>query len=97
MDKEGELVRRLIASGDPNVLRTGLLSMGWPEPMAAEQANSMRLGLDHGGIERQITDMAAQYPRESPGPYETLFGVRTGIKQPSPRQKYRKHYEDHKR
>ena len=97
MDREGDLVRRLIANGDPDVLRTGLMSMGWPEPMAAEQANSLRLGLDPAGVERQINNMAAQYPRESPGPYETLFGVTTKIKRPSPRQNYRKQYEDRRR
>ena len=96
MDREGDLVRRLIASGDPDVLRTGLLSMGWPEAMASEQAASLRLGLDPSGIERQIAGMASQYSRESPGPYETLF-ENPRNKRPSPRQQYRKQYEDRRR
>ena len=96
MDREGDLIRRLIANGDPDVLRTGLMSMGWPETMAAEQANSLRLGLDPSGVERQINNMAAQYPRKSPGAYETLF-ENPRMRRPSPRQEYRKQYEDRRR
>lgn len=96
MDREGDLVRRLLATGDPEILRTGLLSMGWPENMASEQAASLRLGLDPSGIEQQITGMALQYPRESPGQYETLLGVKYGRK-PSPRQSYRKQYQERQR
>lgn len=96
MDRDGELVRRLLATGNPETLRTGLLSMGWPESMATEQASSMRLGLDPAGIEQQIARMASQYPRESPGPYETLLGVKYGRK-PSPREEYRKKSQERQR
>jgi hypothetical protein len=92
MDKEGELVRMLIQSGDPETLRRGLLGMGWPAAVADEQAASMRFGLNAGGIESQIMRMAKEFPRESPGQYETLLGVKFGRK-PSPRQQLRHRYE----
>lgn len=92
MDREGELVRMLIQSGDPEILRSGLRGMGWPDAVAAEQAASMRLGLDQSGIESQIMRMSAEFPRESPGQYETMLGVKYGRK-PSPRQQLRQLYE----
>lgn len=94
MDPEGDLIRKLmqLADGNPEALRHGLKGLGWPDAMAFEQAQSMRLGLDPAGIESQILRMSKQYPRTSPGPYETLFGVQYGSK-PSPRKEYRKKYD----
>lgn len=89
MDREGQIVRQLIATGDPDVLRSGLMSLGWPASVANEQAMSLRLGLDPAGIEKQVAVLRERYPRESPGPYETITGVRYG-RRPSPRQAYRK-------
>lgn len=82
------MIRMLIQQGDPEVLRTGLIGMGWPRGVAYEQASGLRLGLDPTGIETQIKALAKQYPRSSPGPYETMLGVPYGRK-PSPRQVYR--------
>lgn len=89
-DSTGEhaIVRKLVSHGDPEALRTGLLSLGWPAEVAHEQASSMRLGLEPAGIERQIMDLSKKYPTQSPGPYETILGNTYG-KQPSPRQVYR--------
>lgn len=86
--REHAIVRTLVENGDPDTLQTGLLSLGWPSQVAVEQANSMRLGLEPAGIERQIMDLARQYRRESPGPYETILGNKYGRK-PSLRQTYR--------
>lgn len=93
MDSEGRIVRRLLATGDPETLRTGLLSLGWPASVASEQAMSLRLGLDPAGIQTQIERLGEAYPVKSPGPYETLTGVRYG-RRPSPRQTYRKGQAD---
>jgi len=92
MDSEGNLIRQLIRHGDPDVLRSGLRSMGWPDSVAFEQAQAMRLGLDPAGIEESIFRLSAQYPRASPGPYHTLLGVEYG-RRPSPRAEYRKRAE----
>lgn len=85
---EGDLIRMLIKHGDPEVLRTGLLARGWPNAVANEQAQSMRLGLDPSGIEAQMARMAEQYPSASPGRYQTLLGADAGPR-PSPRKVYR--------
>ena len=98
MDGEGELIRKLIrlADGNPDALRHGLKGLGWPDAMANEQAQSMRLGLDPAGIEKQILRMSEQYPRTSPGSYETLLGVKYG-RRPSPRQEYREKWDGPRR
>jgi hypothetical protein len=93
---EAEMIRMLIKHGDPDVLRTGLLGMGWPNAVANEQAQSMRLGLDHSGIESAMQRLSDQYSRQSPGPYETLLGVEYGRK-PSPRQMYREQMDGRKK
>lgn len=93
---EAEMIRMLLQHGDPEVLRTGLLGMGWPNAVANEQAQAMRLGLSPQGIESGMQRLSEQYSRQSPGPYETLLGREYGRK-PSPRQVYREQMNSRKK